>query len=53
MGQTNIMFRGMEGLFSEIIFEDRGNRYGYQLTKEDITQYFEFDETSNNTAVVG
>lgn len=46
---------GAKGAFTrgEIIFEDHGNRYGYQLSQEQITQYFEFDETSDGSAVVG
>jgi hypothetical protein len=47
MGPKGAVTRG------EIVFENQGNRYGYQLAKDEITQYFEFDEAGDNSAVVG
>lgn len=37
----------------EILFEDGQNHFGYQMSHEDISQYFEYDETSDGSAVVG
>ncbi len=37
----------------EVIIEDEHNHYGYQFTKDDITQYYEYDDSSDGSAVVG
>jgi len=39
--------------FGEVIFEDGANHYGYQLSKQNITQYFEFDDVNDGSAVIG
>lgn len=37
----------------EVILEKEENKFGYRFTREDITQFFEYDEPANNTAMVG
>ncbi|WP_413944498.1 hypothetical protein [Bdellovibrio sp. HCB-162] len=37
----------------EVTFENEENKFGYRFTKEEITQFFEYDEPANNSAIVG
>lgn len=37
----------------EVIIEKDNNKYGYRFNQQDIAQFFEYDETANNTALVG
>lgn len=46
-GATGVPDRG------EVIFENAENKFGYRFSREDITQFFEYDEPANNTAIVG
>jgi len=47
VGATGIPDRG------EVTFEREDNKYGYRFTREDIAQFFEYDEIANSTATVG
>ncbi|WP_374079574.1 hypothetical protein [Bdellovibrio bacteriovorus] len=46
-GPTGIPDRG------EVAIENEENKFGYRFTREDITQFFEYDEPANNSAMVG
>jgi len=37
----------------EVSFEKEETKFGYRFSREDITQFFEYDEPSNNTAMIG
>jgi hypothetical protein len=36
-----------------VMIEKDGNKFGYKFARQDITQFFENDDISNNTAMVG
>lgn len=37
----------------EVKIENEDNKFGYRFSREDISQYFEYDEVSDNTAMIG
>lgn len=37
----------------EVLIEKEENKFGYRFAHEEITQFFEYDEPANNTAMVG
>jgi hypothetical protein len=37
----------------EVFIENAENKFGYHFSHEDISQFFEYDEPANNTAIVG
>ncbi len=37
----------------EVTIESGGNKYGYRFTKAEMPQYFEFDDVSDGSAIVG
>ncbi|MGZ3746314.1 MAG: hypothetical protein ACXWRE_03195 [Pseudobdellovibrionaceae bacterium] len=37
----------------EVVIENKENKFGYHFSHEEITQFFEYDEASDNTAMVG
>jgi hypothetical protein len=47
VGPTGIPEQG------EVTIENEENKFGYRFAHEDITQFFEYDEPSNNSAMVG
>lgn len=36
-----------------VTIEKEGNKFGYKFSREDITQFFENDDPSNGSAIVG
>lgn len=46
-GATGIPVEG------EVVFVKDENKFGYRFTREDISQFFEYDEPADNTAMVG
>jgi hypothetical protein len=37
----------------EVVIENKENRFGYHFSHDEITQFFEYDEPANNSAMVG
>lgn len=37
----------------EVVIEKEENKFGYHFSPENITQFFEYDEPANSTAMVG
>lgn len=37
----------------EVVIENQENKFGYHFAHEEITQFFEYDEPANNSAMVG
>jgi len=52
---VHINTKGATGLpdQGEVFMENEENKFGYHFAHEDISQFFEYDEPSNNTAMVG
>lgn len=52
---VHVNTKGAKGLpdQGEVVVENEENKFGYRFGHEDIVQFFEYDETSNNSAMVG